>query len=813
MILPEGDVHAFTDGSTDPDSENSGYSAILQSERGDLYCNISGGVAAFGNNYIPEATGVLAALCYTPPDRELFIYSDSQALVNALSHGILTERGRIRCAARPFLISITRIIQSRSAGTYIRHVRAHTNGSSIESLGNRKADLCANKARDNVKEAKIARFLENEENIIFTIDKVPVQGDIREQFKAHIRECLIDTWSTLVAQGRLIRTYKDELLTRIKSIRRLQNGDALLYALQMICDWLPLDHRMSKGSATYETDAICKLCLTNEPETIYHFIVCPSNRKLLEGVNTDVKLILNSFNIRVPAPSNKLDHSTMDLIHAHLVCHNTGLTYDEVCYLYNNWRARLTTDMHYSTFLATLDDIAATEAGNRCTFPCLLRDYVCKTLHLCVHLYASPFELSQELPIWFARHSLAAALGSSGDPAMHSWRGFNSWKDATFWADDSGTDHIISKIDEIHSTNLPSRLIIACRENQYTGWKGSTIIGSGATGKGHNRIKHLLVMVVNTESLLVDPIDEASLKSISCPTYLAWRWHSHGAPNLPTSASQPAFPPRAKPSRPDHDLLFPWNAKPISRRWMDTNDKDEQSQLTLTMLGVIPSYINEHIRRSIKYIEDEDLVAQTSIALKTAVTNTIFWSGLNFYRHRCHLKTLWWKARNTGDRKAALDMLKRHKHRLKRYSIYRKRYESIIQQETRDNIPKKRRKRKPLPSILEFTSIIQHRLTTRNNIKKRLRIKHPPDAHKHSATITKAPSTASPLHLYGNFHTHSNNNSLNLYASHSPNFDNGRNSGPPDIGRDAGPSKTGRKRCYITNMALEDQDRSKRFKL
>ena len=196
----------------------------------------------------------------------------------------------------------------------------------------------------------------------------------------------------------------------------------------------PVGPQDEKGSANYETDTICKLCLTNEPETICHFIVCPSNHELLVGINTDVKLILNSFTIGTPDPANEIDYNTMSLIHAHLAGHNTGLAYDDTCYLHDSWRACPPTDMHYSTFLATLDDIAATETGNRCTFPRLPRDYVCKVLHLCVHLYASSFELSRELPIWFARHPLASALGSSGDPTTHSWKGFNSWMDITFWA-------------------------------------------------------------------------------------------------------------------------------------------------------------------------------------------------------------------------------------------------------------------------------------------------------------------------------------------------------------------------------------------
>ena len=54
------------------------------------------------------------------------------------------------------------------------------------------------------------------------------------------------------------------------------DGDAWLYYIFAICQWLPTGHRINYGDKSgYDRDK-CKLCLLDETEDMYHMLRCPA---------------------------------------------------------------------------------------------------------------------------------------------------------------------------------------------------------------------------------------------------------------------------------------------------------------------------------------------------------------------------------------------------------------------------------------------------------------------------------------------------------------------------------------------------------
>lgn len=169
--LPPLSVHVYTDGSFSSADSTSAWSVAvgdewLEANFGSLPVDEAlllpadvGGSTLAGSGidctvgvYPAELQAIARALAMFPLSFHLHIHSDSQASLKAIDscEQETNERKRFRMAARPLLRLIGHLLSRRRAAggsVTLSHVKAHSDGSDMNSVGNRLADFQANRSR------------------------------------------------------------------------------------------------------------------------------------------------------------------------------------------------------------------------------------------------------------------------------------------------------------------------------------------------------------------------------------------------------------------------------------------------------------------------------------------------------------------------------------------------------------------------------------------------------------------------------------------------------------------------------------------
>ncbi len=101
--------------------------------------------------FVAELHAIARAIMSAPANSPLHIYSDSLSAIHAISSFAVLrrQRSRLRCAGRPLLALITRLITRKKelgATVMISWIEAHSTLSSIHHVGNRCADFAAKRA-------------------------------------------------------------------------------------------------------------------------------------------------------------------------------------------------------------------------------------------------------------------------------------------------------------------------------------------------------------------------------------------------------------------------------------------------------------------------------------------------------------------------------------------------------------------------------------------------------------------------------------------------------------------------------------------
>ena len=167
------EVHCYTDGSYDRQSSSSSWAAVVHDAwlednfelipsdehaigphhvRGGLLVGAS--IAVTQGVYPAELQAIARVLAMLPLSSSVHIHTDSQSSIAAIRsfQAEVNERARLRMSARPLLQLISHLTRSRWAAggdVTFHHVKAHTDGTDIHSVGNRLADYQANRARTN----------------------------------------------------------------------------------------------------------------------------------------------------------------------------------------------------------------------------------------------------------------------------------------------------------------------------------------------------------------------------------------------------------------------------------------------------------------------------------------------------------------------------------------------------------------------------------------------------------------------------------------------------------------------------------------
>ena len=169
--VPEQSVQLYTDGSFDAANNTSAWSVALgdawllehfrsipADERALRAAHVAratlvgASIVCTRGVYPAELQAIARALAMLPLSFSLELHSDSQASITAIRSFVQqpNERKRLRMSARPLLQLIHSLIGRRTAAggsVDIRHVRAHSDGADLHSVGNRLADYQASLAR------------------------------------------------------------------------------------------------------------------------------------------------------------------------------------------------------------------------------------------------------------------------------------------------------------------------------------------------------------------------------------------------------------------------------------------------------------------------------------------------------------------------------------------------------------------------------------------------------------------------------------------------------------------------------------------
>jgi ribonuclease HI len=275
-------IIAYTDGSTSPrgKSPNSGSGIFITDSNHKVVW--SGGliVRSDGNNFIAEMAAAAIVTKAFPPHLRLVLRIDSMATIGAITKGLVSERNRIRAAGRAWMNMCRSDFLRKQGKIKVEHISSHKGTQTPEQIGNDAADRLANNFRLLGEASQPAPYLlETEESLLFFHNNLLMQGDPRDFLKSLEKQAMIDTWKTKAPkQASWFLKHPTQVLKQAKqawkwSVER-GTGEAWLYFVFGICQWLPTNHRLNKGKD--ETLRRCTLCLCNIPEKMDHLLKCPA---------------------------------------------------------------------------------------------------------------------------------------------------------------------------------------------------------------------------------------------------------------------------------------------------------------------------------------------------------------------------------------------------------------------------------------------------------------------------------------------------------------------------------------------------------
>lgn len=192
---------------------------------------------------------------------------DSTAAIGAISRGALSERKRVRAAGRAWLNFCRKDFLEKRDKIQIEHVSSHKGTESQEQKGNDTADKIANTYRrlGQATDA-VPYFTEAEERFLLKHKDILIQQDVRVFLKALEKEVMVEIWKEKAPkQAQWFVKYPQQIMKQAKQAWKWAiaagDGQAWLYFIFGVCQWLPTNHRVyyADNSGTGRTK--CKLCL------------------------------------------------------------------------------------------------------------------------------------------------------------------------------------------------------------------------------------------------------------------------------------------------------------------------------------------------------------------------------------------------------------------------------------------------------------------------------------------------------------------------------------------------------------------------
>lgn len=305
-------IHAYTDGSTDPNSLNchSGVGIyITDADHKEVW---RGGffIRTDKNNFIAEIAAATTVINAVPSDIDCTMWIDSTATIHALQKGtLLSERRIIRSAGRAWLNWARQRLPSH---VKMQHVRSHTGRKGPREIGNDTADYLANQYRTQGKRASPKLpSLRWEEPFYVIADNCVIQGDIRAWSKANESEELLKVWTKhCLSQSGWMKRNRKQILRMAEEVWdwaiEKGEGDAWIYFIFAVCNWLPTGRRLGKQDKRNRNEKLtkfqqsCQLCLSGEIDDLEHLMHCPALYNELLQMNAIVNRALSKWGLLHP---------------------------------------------------------------------------------------------------------------------------------------------------------------------------------------------------------------------------------------------------------------------------------------------------------------------------------------------------------------------------------------------------------------------------------------------------------------------------------------------------------------------------------
>jgi hypothetical protein len=188
-----------------------------------------------------------------PAERDLDIATDSKSSIDSIYSSrdrdwargqsgwkrsfTIPQRKRILTAGRPIVNCIRGLISARSGATSLRHVRAHTGGSDLDSRGNDLADSKANVARIESEQAVLPFELAGEDSVTLSVRGCSASGSYRRAMRKAFAKDRLDSLAaqkpdgTVSHQHRLAVYNRSGVSSFCTAAQKSHSPDLMKYAM------------------------------------------------------------------------------------------------------------------------------------------------------------------------------------------------------------------------------------------------------------------------------------------------------------------------------------------------------------------------------------------------------------------------------------------------------------------------------------------------------------------------------------------------------------------------------------------------------
>lgn len=261
------------------------------------------------NNYVAEMAAIHKALRSVPVNVNLTIHTDSKSAIDSIDSALRCPTGlnMLRRGARPHLLAIIRAWRAREktgGTTSIQHVRAHTGGRDLISVGNACADRLAKwmalQPTDTKSENSRLNLMQGDHPFVLMVSKPTdalgttatrhelsckteaVHGDVRKECKTQLQTLLQHTLARRDKRGELMRNHQKPLLNIINQIHAELKCSAGMALILQSVNQITIKER---DGATYNHKQ-CDRCGTKAPLSIEHRLHdCPCGTSTLNAMD------------------------------------------------------------------------------------------------------------------------------------------------------------------------------------------------------------------------------------------------------------------------------------------------------------------------------------------------------------------------------------------------------------------------------------------------------------------------------------------------------------------------------------------------